>query len=207
MSCGTTSLPCVCVCVCVGVLLLQVMASSAGISSATIINQYWLDDLALFWFCLSDFQTILWVVFFYFSILILLFFRHHRHCRCPVERRERERERDRKKGVAVRGSSWDPMGGGASCAVQIKRDTTEISGSLSFFFLLSPSAPKNGIAHKTKMSDKMTQIEGNQRKIFFFFFWPTANTKMKLFTHTKDENRNFVNRRTSSPHHRRVCLF
>jgi hypothetical protein len=29
-------------------------------------------------------------------------------------------------------------------------------------------APKNGIAHKTKMSDKMTQIEGNQRKIFFF---------------------------------------
>jgi hypothetical protein len=115
----------------------------------------------------------------YFSILILLFFRRHRHCRCPVERRERER--DRKIGVAVRGSSWDPMGGGASCAVQIKRDTTEISGSLSFFFF-SPLAPKNGIAHKTKMSDKMTQIEGNQRKIFFF---STNNQQKNDVVHTK----------------------
>ena len=57
------------------------------------------------------------------------------------------------------------MGGGASCAVQIKRDTTEISGSLFFFFFFP--RPQNGIAHKEKMSDKMTQIEGNQREIFF----------------------------------------
>ncbi len=106
-------------------------------------------------------------------IYFILFYFHRHHRRHPVE------------GVAVRGSSWDPMGGGASCAVQIKRDTTEISGSLSFFFFFFfcflPRPPKMVSPTRRKWATKWHKLKATNGKSFP----PPRPTRKNEVVHTK----------------------
>lgn len=137
----------------------------------------------------------------YFSILILLFFRRHRHCRCPVERRERERQ---KKRCCCARQQLGPDGGRCFLRGTNKAWHDRNIWLPLFFFLLSFGPQKWYRPQDENERQNDTNWRQPTENLFFFDQQPTEKW---CCSHKKDENRNFVNRRTSSPHHRRVCLF